>query len=140
MSKQYIGDGVYVDVENGMIKLTTENGIEENNTIYLEPEVLASFLNYVETLRVGVVTVNVKPQNVITTHDGLLFRDGDQLDTMEADKAARENGFVYAEQLVAFLASKHEPVVTPQHDTFQRPPESACVPFETLIKKDKDGL
>ena len=29
--KQYIGDSVYADIENGMIKLTTENGFEALN-------------------------------------------------------------------------------------------------------------
>ena len=39
MSKEYLGDGVYVDVEGAMIVLTTEDGIKATNTIYLEPEV-----------------------------------------------------------------------------------------------------
>lgn len=34
--KTYLGDGAYVDFEEGMVKLTTENGIETTNTIYLE--------------------------------------------------------------------------------------------------------
>jgi hypothetical protein len=38
--KTYLGDGVYADVEYGMIKLTTEDGISTTNTIYLEPEVI----------------------------------------------------------------------------------------------------
>lgn len=37
--KAYLGDGVYVTIEHGMICLTTENGVETTNTIYLEPEV-----------------------------------------------------------------------------------------------------
>ena len=41
MSKQYLGDGVYADMERGMIKLTTENGIEATNTIYLDDTVYA---------------------------------------------------------------------------------------------------
>jgi len=40
MNKQYIGDGVYVEYDNYGIKLTTENGIETTNAIYLEAEVL----------------------------------------------------------------------------------------------------
>lgn len=39
--KRYLGDGVYAKTDRGMIKLTTENGIEATNTIFLEPEVLA---------------------------------------------------------------------------------------------------
>ena len=38
--RAYLGDGVYVEIENRMVKLTTENGIEVSNTIYLEVEVM----------------------------------------------------------------------------------------------------
>ncbi len=40
VEKQYLGDGVYaelVDTCKGVIKLTTENGGQVTNTIYLEP-------------------------------------------------------------------------------------------------------
>lgn len=40
IAKRYLGDGVYCEVERGMLKLTTENGIEETNTIFLEPETM----------------------------------------------------------------------------------------------------
>jgi len=51
-NKEYLGDGVYVDIENGMIKLTTENSIETTNTIYLEVEVLEAFRRWCDhTLR-----------------------------------------------------------------------------------------
>lgn len=40
IAKRYLGDSVYAAVENGMIKLTTENGDGPSNTIYLEPEVM----------------------------------------------------------------------------------------------------
>ena len=46
MDKQYLGDGVYVEVDGGMFKLTTENGIEATNTIYLEPPVYDAFERY----------------------------------------------------------------------------------------------
>jgi hypothetical protein len=42
-NKEYLGDGVFVDIEDGMIKLTTEDGIKATNTIYLEVEVLEAF-------------------------------------------------------------------------------------------------
>jgi hypothetical protein len=45
--KRYLGDGVYADVNELGLVLTTENGIETTNTIVLEPEVLAEFLRYV---------------------------------------------------------------------------------------------
>jgi len=46
--KDYLGDGVYADVENGMIKLTTEDGISATNTIYLELEVFEKLELYVK--------------------------------------------------------------------------------------------
>lgn len=50
MAKEYLGDGVYVDVERGMLKLTTENGIETTNTVYLEPEVFDSLVKYAQRI------------------------------------------------------------------------------------------
>lgn len=42
ISKRYLGDSVYAEIENGMIKLTTENGKfdDPSNTIYLKWEVM----------------------------------------------------------------------------------------------------
>lgn len=48
MSKEYLGDAVYVDIERGMLKLTTEDGYRTTNEIYLEPEVYEALLRYVE--------------------------------------------------------------------------------------------
>lgn len=45
--KLYLGDGVYVDVERGMIKLTTSDGVRDTNTIYLEVEVWGALERYV---------------------------------------------------------------------------------------------
>jgi len=47
-SKMYLGDSVYAEVVNGMLRLTTENDGSANNTIYLEPEVLTALFNYLE--------------------------------------------------------------------------------------------
>jgi hypothetical protein len=47
-TKQYLGDSVYVELERGMLKLTTENGLGPNNTIYLEPEVYTALTRYVD--------------------------------------------------------------------------------------------
>ena len=44
--KKYLGDGVYVDVESGMIKLTTDNGDYVTNTIYLEVPVYNNLVKY----------------------------------------------------------------------------------------------
>jgi hypothetical protein len=38
--KRYLGDSVYVELTNGMAKLTTENGYGPSNTIYMEIEVI----------------------------------------------------------------------------------------------------
>lgn len=48
MSKSYLGDGAYVDVYGGMLKLTTEDGVSETNTIFLEPQVLKALLQYIK--------------------------------------------------------------------------------------------
>lgn len=52
-NKWYLGDGVYVDIdsERGAVKLTTEDGIRETNTIFLEPQVLAQFQVWLERMR-----------------------------------------------------------------------------------------
>ena len=47
IGKTYLGDGVYADVENGMLKLTTENGIAVTNTIYLGPRELAAMHEFI---------------------------------------------------------------------------------------------
>jgi hypothetical protein len=44
--KEYIGDSVYVDVENGMLHLTCENGLGPSESIYLEEEVYQSLVRY----------------------------------------------------------------------------------------------
>lgn len=64
MFKEYLGDSVYVEVENGMLKLTTENGIKATNTIYLEPEVYYSLVRYVET------QINHAPTEAPPRHGG----------------------------------------------------------------------
>ncbi len=47
-TKAYIGDGVYVELENDTVKLTSENGIQVLDKIYLEPSVLADFQRWIE--------------------------------------------------------------------------------------------
>lgn len=49
--KTYLGDGVYVEFEDEMIKLTTEDGIEITNTIYLESDVYSNLIKWVEGLK-----------------------------------------------------------------------------------------
>jgi hypothetical protein len=56
--KQYLGDGVYIDVEHGIFKLTTENGIEATNTIYLELDVWRALLLYARHINAALVDIN----------------------------------------------------------------------------------
>ena len=44
--KRYLGDGVYVEIESDMVKLTTEDGITATNTIYLEEPVINALCRY----------------------------------------------------------------------------------------------
>jgi hypothetical protein len=50
-SKEYLGDGVYAEYNysfNGEVRLTTENGIEISNEILLDPDVVRSFLAFLQ--------------------------------------------------------------------------------------------
>ena len=49
--KEYLGDSVYVEVDGGMLKLTTDNGLGPSNIIYLEDHVYDALVMYVERLR-----------------------------------------------------------------------------------------
>lgn len=49
--KDYLGDGVYADVDGDTIVLTTENGISVSNRIYLDADVLAAFERYVARMK-----------------------------------------------------------------------------------------
>jgi hypothetical protein len=44
--KTYLGDAVYAEVRDGMIWLTTENGISVTNEIALEVEVFEALVRY----------------------------------------------------------------------------------------------
>ena len=49
MTKQYIGDGVYVEVENGMLKLTTKRAggpLFYEDTIFMEKPVFVELVKY----------------------------------------------------------------------------------------------
>ena len=49
-NKSYLGDGVYVDIDEFVksIILTTENGISTTNTIYLEDQVVEALIRYLK--------------------------------------------------------------------------------------------
>lgn len=46
----YLGDAVYADVERGMVRLTTEDGIQVINTIYLDTAVMGALLEWYDRL------------------------------------------------------------------------------------------
>jgi len=48
-AKVYLGDSVYVEVDRGIFKLTTENGYGAEDTIYLEVPVYKSFVEYAKS-------------------------------------------------------------------------------------------
>lgn len=47
-NKEYLGDSVYIQVEDGRLVLTTENGGPPSNIIYLEPEVIEALSKYIK--------------------------------------------------------------------------------------------
>lgn len=50
--KVYLGDAVYAEFDSyGALVLTTEDGISVTNRIVLEPEVIASLLDYLKRAR-----------------------------------------------------------------------------------------
>jgi len=53
--KAYLGDGLFVQFEHSteMLILTTEDGTEVTNMIFLEPEVLRELDAYVRELRLA---------------------------------------------------------------------------------------
>ena len=52
-SADYLGDGLYVRLTGDMVELYTSNGLSELDHVFLEPEVLARFLEWVQQ-RIGV--------------------------------------------------------------------------------------
>ena len=51
MNKHYLGDGVFIELEDNMIKLTTENGIEITNTIFMESKVYNNLTEWINRLQ-----------------------------------------------------------------------------------------
>lgn len=51
--KQYIGDGVYVEFDGYNFILTTSNGYNTTNEIYLDRSVFKSLLIFVKTVDVS---------------------------------------------------------------------------------------
>lgn len=61
MQKVYLGDSVYCQIEDGMILLTTENGAEPSNKIYLEPAVIKNLITYLNTIAGMQVSLQQNP-------------------------------------------------------------------------------
>ena len=59
--KDYLGDGVYAKIVHSGILLTTENGLpgDPSNSIFLEPEVVAALLRYLERVKAEVLARKV---------------------------------------------------------------------------------
>lgn len=47
--KSYIGDGCYAEWDGYAIILTTSNGLENTNTIVLDPEVFEGLVSFVKS-------------------------------------------------------------------------------------------
>lgn len=48
--QEYLGDGVYVSLEQGMLRLCTGSHDSNENVVYLETEVWRNLLSYVDAL------------------------------------------------------------------------------------------
>lgn len=52
LTRDYMGDSVYVEMENGMVKLFLDNGLGPSDTIFLEPTVAEALVRYFKRLKV----------------------------------------------------------------------------------------
>ena len=48
MSKEYLGDSVYIQSGSFCYTLTTENGFGPNNAIHLEPQIILAMMAYIK--------------------------------------------------------------------------------------------
>jgi hypothetical protein len=53
--REYLGDGLYAEFDGWQIRLFAHSGVNSTNVVFLEPDVLAAFLRYVERLKGGSV-------------------------------------------------------------------------------------
>ncbi len=49
--KEYLGDAVYAEFENQRLRLTTSNGYQTTNEIYLEAEIYTALEAYVRRIK-----------------------------------------------------------------------------------------
>lgn len=52
-NRSYLGDAVYVEVENGMLMLTTSDGLHVTNRIYLERATMEALVEYYAEAKKG---------------------------------------------------------------------------------------
>ena len=50
--KRYLGDSVYGEMRDGVLVLTTENGLGPSNTIFLDESVVSSMLSFIARFKV----------------------------------------------------------------------------------------
>lgn len=48
--KEYIGDGCYLTFDGYGFILTTENGVETTNLVYLDPETLRNLFSFIKDI------------------------------------------------------------------------------------------
>jgi hypothetical protein len=48
IQKEYLGDSVYVELEGGQLKLTTENSENPTNVIYMEKSVFTALIRFTQ--------------------------------------------------------------------------------------------
>jgi hypothetical protein len=51
--REYLGDGLYVELDGHQLKLVASDGIRDHDTVYLEPSTFAALVDYVK--RIGEV-------------------------------------------------------------------------------------
>ena len=51
ITRQYLGDGVYADLDDAGIVLTAEDGTRVTDRIVLEPDVWTALMRYVDALQ-----------------------------------------------------------------------------------------
>ena len=104
MNKEHLSGSNTVEIEDGKIKLIFMDHLGLK-VLRLTVEECRRLNDYAQRFRKEQITPKY------TTKDGLLFKDGVELGVGSADSVAREHGYVYAEQYVAFLEEQQkEPV------------------------------
>lgn len=58
----YLGDGLYASYDGWQVELYASNGRDKTNHVYLEPAVLAEFLDYLERLKAQRTAARATPK------------------------------------------------------------------------------